>query len=189
MQFLHSKHRILLGLSIASVLIACGCDIHTGSWRGQSRFERRATGQRPLTARSTLDVETSAGSITITGADVADCNIVATITGYAPTQEEAQELAEQVTIEMETIGSTLRVRADKPHTGNNRSISVSYRIVVPRQTNVDCHSSYGSLRLANVDGNDHRPHQQRISGCGADSRLSQSQQFLRVHHVRTVLRW
>ncbi len=152
MKFLHSKHRIVLALSIASVLIAAGCDIHTGSWGGQSRFERTATGQRPLLAGSTLDVETSAGSITITGADVADCNIVATITGYAPTEEEAQELAEQVAIEMETIGSTLKVRADKPHTGNNQSISVSYRIVVPQQTNVDCHSSYGSLDLANIDG-------------------------------------
>lgn len=151
MRLVHSRRRIVLGLSIAMILAVAGCDIHTGSWT-QSRFERTTAGQRPLAAGSTLDVETSSGSITVTGADVADCNLVATITGYAPTEEEAQALAEQVTIEMEMIGNTLKVRADKPQTGNNRSIGVSYRIIVPRQTSIECRSSYGSLSLANIDG-------------------------------------
>jgi DUF4097 and DUF4098 domain-containing protein YvlB len=145
------RQQIVLCLSIATILAAAGCDVHMGHW-SQSRYERTVTTQRPLVAGSTLDVETSAGSITVSGADVADCDIVATITAHAPTEEEAQELAEQVTIEAENVGSTLKVRADKPRTGNNRSIAVSYRIVVPRQTNIECQSSYGNLELADIEG-------------------------------------
>jgi len=145
------KQQVALALSMAAVLAAAGCDFQMGNW-SQARYERTITTQRPLAAGSTLDVETSSGSITIGGDDVTDCDIVATVTAQAPTEEEAQELAEQVTIEAESIGRTLKVRADKPRTGNNRSISVSYRIVVPRQTSIECVSSYGNLELTDIEG-------------------------------------
>ncbi len=151
MKALHVKQQAMLALSIAAVLAATGCDFQMGNW-SQARYERTITTQRPLPAGSTLDVETSSGSIAVTGADVTDCDIVATVTAQAPTEEEAQELAEQVTIEAEPVGRTLKVRADKPRTGNNRSISVSYRIVVPRQTSIECVSSYGNLELADIEG-------------------------------------
>lgn len=151
MKALHVKQQAMLALPIAAVLAAAGCDFQMGNW-SQARYERTITTQRPLPAGSTLDVETSSGSIAIDGADVTDCDIVATVTAQAPTEEEAQELAEQVTIEAESVGRTLKVRADKPRTGNNRSISVSYRIVAPRQTSIECVSSYGNLELADLEG-------------------------------------
>ncbi|NLZ03627.1 MAG: DUF4097 domain-containing protein [Phycisphaerae bacterium] len=151
MKALHMKQQMVMALSITVLLATAGCDFQMGNW-SQARFERTITTQRPLAAGSTLDVETSAGSIAISGADVTDCDIVATVIAQAPTEEEAQELAEQVTIEAEPVGRTLKVRADKPRTGNNRSISVSYRIVVPRQTSIECVSSYGSLELADIEG-------------------------------------
>ncbi len=142
---------IILTLSLAMVLLGTGCDMRLGSW-AQSRYERTTNQQRLLSAGSTLDVETSFGSVTITGADVTECDVMATITASAPTEEEAQELAEQTTIEMVTLGDTLRVRADKPTTRGNRSVGVSYQIVVPRQTNVECRSSYGHVELAGIEG-------------------------------------
>ncbi len=151
MKALHMRQQILLALPVAVVLTAAGCGFQMGNW-SQARYERTITSQRPLAAGSTLDVETSSGSIAIDGAEVTDCDIVATVTAQAPSEEEAQELAEQVTIEAESTGRTLKVRADKPRTGNNRSISVSYRIVAPRQTNIECVSSYGSLELADIEG-------------------------------------
>ena len=42
---------------------------------------------------------------------------------------------------------TLKIRADKPHLANNRSIAVSYTITVPRRMNVLCDSDYGSLSV------------------------------------------
>ena len=64
-------------------------------------------GRSPSTANDTLDVLTQFGSITVTGTDVADCNVVAKVVAHAPTEEEAQELAEQVEIVGESAGSTL----------------------------------------------------------------------------------
>lgn len=145
------SRKTVLTLLLAMVLLAAGCDMHLGSW-AQSRYERTTNQQRLLAAGSTLDVETSFGSVTVTGADVTECDVTATITANAPTEEEAQELAEQTTIEMATVGDTLRVRADKPKTRGNRSVGVSYRIVVPRQTNVECRSSYGNVKLAGIEG-------------------------------------
>ncbi|MDY0354314.1 MAG: DUF4097 family beta strand repeat-containing protein [Sedimentisphaerales bacterium] len=138
-------------LSMAAVFMATGCGVRGGDW-AQSRYERTTTVRTPLDAGSNLDVETSSGSIVINGADGTDCDILATITAHAPTEAEAEELAEQVVITPEFIGNTLKVRAETPRTTNNRSVSVSYRIVVPRQTNVTCHSSYGSLELTGIRG-------------------------------------
>lgn len=138
-------------ISIAAVFMVTGCGVRGGNW-AQCRYERTMTARTPLEPGSTLDVETSSGSIAITGTDGTDCDVLATITGHAPTEAEAEELVEQVTITPEFIGNTLKVRAETPRTTNNRSVSVSYRITVPRHTNVKCHSSYGSLELAGIRG-------------------------------------
>jgi len=133
------------------LLIAAGCDIQIGDW-SQAKFERTVERKAPLPAGSTLVAKTSMGSITVNGADVADCNVVAEIIGRAPTEEEAQQLAEQVEITLETVGNTMTVKADKPSTGHNRSISISYTITVPRQTHVECASSYGAITLSDISG-------------------------------------
>lgn len=142
---------LALGLCLCLLLLVNGCDIRIGNW-GQAKYERTVQQQAPLAAGSTLVVETSSGSVTVIGAEVTDCNVVARICGRAPTEEEAQQLAEQVKIELEAVGNTLTVRAEKPSTKRNRSISISYDITVPRQTNIECASSYGSIQLTDIDG-------------------------------------
>jgi len=134
------------------LVIAAGCDIQIGDW-GQAKYETTVQRQAPLAAGSTLVAETSLGSVTITGAETAECSVIANITGRAPTEEEARELAEQVEIKLETVGNTLTVRADKPANKNRRSISISYDIIVPKQTNIECASSYGAIKLTNISGN------------------------------------
>ena len=128
-----------------------GCDIHIGNI-SQAKYQRTVEKQSPLETDSTLVVGTSSGSITINGVDVSECNVLAEITARAPTEQEAQEIAEQVFIILEKSDRTLTVRADKPRLKNNRSISISYDITVPRQTIVQCKSSYGALKLSNIDG-------------------------------------
>jgi len=131
-----------------------GCDEEFAAWRStnQSRFERTVTRQIALGGRDTLDVSTRSGSIAVTGADAADCNLEARIVARAPTEQEAEELAEQVEILGEAAGSTLKTRSREPTLTNNRSISVSYTISVPRQMNVRCDSSYGSLDMSGIEG-------------------------------------
>ena len=143
---------LTLGFCLCLLLIVVGCDIHIGDW-GKAKYERTVQQQAPLAPGSTVVAQTSFGSVTITGADVTDCSVVAQIRVQAPTEEEAREIAEQVEIKLEPVGQTLTVKAEKPPKKRRRSISISYDITVPKQTNVECGSSYGAIKLSNIDGN------------------------------------
>jgi len=147
--------RLWYGLYVtigAMLLCASGCDMEVrGNWQ-QTQHERVLDQSAPLSSGSKLDVDTSSGSITINGAEVNECSVTATITGRAPSAEEAQAIAEQVTIRLDRAGDTLKIRADEPKLTNNRSVSVSYAITAPRRMSVDCHSAYGSLNLSHLEG-------------------------------------
>lgn len=146
---MNKKYRIILafGFCLCPLLIVTGCDIE------KAKYQRTENLSVPLAPGSNLVAETSFGSITVTGADVADCNITAIISARAPTEEEAKEIAEKVKIKPELVGKTLTVKAEKPQTKKKRSISVSFNITVPEQTNVECSTSYGSIKLADINGN------------------------------------
>jgi len=139
-------------IGLCLLLIVTGCDFQFGDW-GRAKYEKTVQKQTPLDSGSTVIAQTSSGSITITGADVTDCNVVAEICVRALTEEEARETAEQVEITLEQVGNTLTVKAKKPLVKKlKRSISINYDITVPRQTNVDCASSYGPVKLSNILG-------------------------------------
>lgn len=151
----HTFHNSFFAALCALSLIAAGCVIHTSGCNisvNQARFERTTQQQAPLGSNTAIDVESPNGAITITGAETAEFNVEARITGYAPTEEEAQELAEKTEIRLEPAGDTLRVRADTPDTGNNRGVSVSYTITAPKRISVRCDSSFGSLHVAGIGG-------------------------------------
>ena len=148
------KYQIILAfaLSLSALLIATSCDIEIGNW-SKAKYQRTENLSAPLIPGSTLVAETSFGSITITGADVNDCNVTATISVQAPTEEEAKEIAEKVKIKLEPDDKTLTVKAEKPRVKKNRSIGISFEIILPKQTNVECSSSFGSIKLANINAN------------------------------------
>lgn len=139
----------LCSLLMGTFLVGCGFNI--GGW-GKAKFKRTQNASAPLAPGLNVSVETNYGSITVNGADVSDCNVIAKITAQAPTQQEAQQIAEQVKIELEQVGDILNIKAKKPDLKNNRSICISYEITVPMRTSVDCESSYGSLKIANIIG-------------------------------------
>jgi len=145
------NYPIVLSLGLCSLLAVSGCVIHIGDWP-RAKYEKTIRLKAPLESGSTVVAKTSYGSITVGGTNTADCSVVATIHVQAPTEEEAVEIAEKVKIQLEPAGKTLTVRADKPHVKNNRSISISYQITIPIQTNIECASSYGSLELADTSG-------------------------------------
>ena len=145
------NYSIVLALGFCLLLAVSGCVIEIGNWP-RAKYEKTIRLQAPLESGSTVVAKTSYGSITVGGANTADCNVVATIRVQAPTEEEAIEIAEKVNIQLEPAGKTLTVRADKPHVKNNRSISISYQITVPMQTNIECASTYGSIELADTSG-------------------------------------
>ncbi len=152
--------RCVLSRSLAASLCILsfqmtGCVVidngHLVGW-SQAHYERTTSQQAPLGTNTAIDVESRNGSITITGAEAGEFNVEAKITGYAPTDDEAKELAEKTEIRLESVGNTLRVRADTPTAENNRGVSVSYTITAPKRIGVKCDSEYGSLHVAGIEG-------------------------------------
>jgi len=134
------------------VLAATGCVIHTSGCWPQVKAERVVELDHPLEAGSTLAVSTASGSIDVEGQEVQGVHVVATITARAGTEEEAQELAEQVEIGFAQNSGKLEIKAERPKQESRQSISISYRIVAPRQTHIQCNSASGSLRIDNLIG-------------------------------------
>jgi len=138
---------VLLSVAGCIVIDGGGCNFH-------AKFERTVELQHPMQAGSTLAVSTASGSIDVTGQETDQVQVTATIQARAATEEEAQELAEQVEIRFQEAGDKLVVKADRPNNLRwNRSISISYVITVPRQTHVECDSASGSLKLRDLTGN------------------------------------
>ncbi len=137
---------------LVAAITVCGCCIDFGWWN-QERYERTEQVSAAMAEAEQINVDTSYGEITVSGAETSDCNVTARITGQAPTADEARSLAEQTHIKLETEGKTLVVRAEKPHVRNHRSIMISYNIVVPTKTGIKCKSSHGEIKLTNIRGN------------------------------------
>jgi hypothetical protein len=140
-----------IGFCFCLLLIFSGCMIQIGGLP-RAKYEKTTMLQAPLESGSILVADTSYGSITVRGTDTNDCSVFATIRVQAPTEQEAVEIAEEVKIELERTGKTLTVRADKPLLKSKRSISISYQITVPTQTNIECTSSYASIETADISG-------------------------------------
>lgn len=136
---------------LCSLLLLAGCDIEIGSLY-RAKYEKTVCCQAALAPGCTVAVETKAGSIEVAGADVNDCSVTATIAVHAPSEEEAQQIAEQVQINLVPASDRLTVKADIPTLKRHRSVAISYNITAPRKTNVECSSSFGSIKLEGIDG-------------------------------------
>jgi predicted membrane protein len=106
----------------------------------------------PVGQAGELYVETGVGSITVTGADVTDCNITAEITVKAETEEEARKLAEQVKIEVKPDGDKLSVKVSKPSELKKRGLEVKFKIVAPKQLKLVCSINVGSATISDMNG-------------------------------------
>ncbi len=137
-------------LLIAVFLAGCCC-INIGDW-GKEKYEKTEHLSAPIAAGGTLALENDVGTITITGADVTDCNVTAEICVKAPSEEEAAEIAEKVKIQLVPDGKTLTVKVEKPHLGKRRSISINYQIAVPEQTSLQLESDLGKIHILNIAG-------------------------------------
>ncbi len=147
----YPRPNVVIGLFVLSFFTFGGCDLPMGVFN-QAESKRTVTQQAPCAPGSTLDVATESGSITITGTDSNECRVTAQIVAHAPTQEEAQELAEQTEIKLDAADNTLKIRAVKPHLSTHRSIGISYEITAPRRLNVLCQSDFGSLSTTGLRG-------------------------------------
>ena len=128
-----------------------GCSFDMGSWMS-AKYERTVQLSAPMAPGSTLAAQTHNGSITIRGADVADCNLTATIVGRASTDEVARELAEKTQVTLVASDKKLTVKIDKPTTRSNQSVGVSLKGTVPSKTDLELLTHNGDVVIANITG-------------------------------------
>ena len=155
MEKTNSKSVISVALLCLTAAIAgiAGCDIQfSSSFRPQVESKRTEQLSAPLAGGSMVEIETSRGSITITGADVQACSITATIKAWAENDEEAKELAEKTKIELKGSDKKLAIITVRPKLENNQSIGVDFDLIVPRKTHIQCASSRGSIKVTNIQG-------------------------------------
>jgi DUF4097 and DUF4098 domain-containing protein YvlB len=144
---------VIQAVAIAAgvILSAGGCYVNVENW-SHAYYERTVELEHRLADGSTLAVSTAGGSITVAGQAVHEARIVAVIRGQAPTEDEARELAKATEIRFEPTGERIAIKAHTPGLGRNRSVSISYDIVVPRRTSVECGSASGAIRISNLQG-------------------------------------
>ncbi len=118
----------------------------------RAKYERTVRLSAPLSPGSSFEARTHNGSIKIAGADITDCNLTATITARAITEEEAQKLAERTTVRLEPSGERLIVRIDKPAFLRNQSVSVSLDVQVPNEIDLELTTHNGSVEIRDITG-------------------------------------
>jgi len=89
------------------------------------------------------------GGIRVEGWDRNEIRVQAVVTANARREDDAKRLTTEV--QLQAAGG--RVSASGPSTGDREWWSVSYRIHVPRHTDLDLEANNGGVTIANVTGN------------------------------------
>ncbi len=144
--------KVSLGSLLCLLIVAAGCCFNIGSCAMRAKYERTVQLSAPLSPGSSFAAQTHNGYITITGADVTDCNLTATIIGQAITEEDAKKIAEQTTVKLEPWGGKLTAKIDKPTYMINRSVSVNLEVTVPNQTDLELTTHNGKIEITNITG-------------------------------------
>ena len=116
-------------------------------WRGNARHcEVREVA---LPARDVFAVDARPnGGVSVRGVDRGEARLLAKVRATADTEAEARALAAEVRIE--TAGT---IRAVGPQRSGDSSWSVSYRLAVPRRSDLDLEADHGGLCIEDVVGN------------------------------------
>lgn len=98
-------------------------------------------------ARSFAVNATPNGGIEVIGGDEAEARLLAKVEAQAATEAEARDLAGQV--QVATHGT---IRASGPSRLSKRYWSVSYRLRIPRQAELDLEAANGGIHIRDVNG-------------------------------------
>lgn len=117
-------------------------------WRGDDRYSHCEVRELTIAPRPLVEVDgRENGGVSIEGWDRSEVSIRARVQIWARGRAEAEELARSITIE---TGDA--IRAEGPKRGAREGWSVSYRISVPRVTDLDLRAHNGGIAIAGVDG-------------------------------------
>lgn len=143
--------RVSLGFLLCLLIAAAGC-FYTEGCIPKAKYERIVRLSAPLSPGGSFEAQTHNGYINITGADVTDCNLTATVIARAMTEEDAKKLAEEIKIKLEPFGNKLTVKIEKPTFMMNQSVCVNLDVTVPNHTDTELTTHNGAIRIANITG-------------------------------------
>ena len=146
------KNSFLKKIMLVSLLCLLAVGVGSCINIARAKYERTVQLSAPFSPGSSFTAQTHNGSITIAGADIADCNITATIIGWAITEEGAQKIAEQTTIKLIPSANKLTARIDKPTFRFSRSVSVSLDVTLPDNVDLELTTHNGALVIKNITG-------------------------------------
>jgi DUF4097 and DUF4098 domain-containing protein YvlB len=132
------------------IVAAMGCS--TDGCEPKAKYERIVLLTKPLSAGGSFKAQTHNGYINVTGADVAECNLTATIIARADTVENAQRLAEAVEVKLVPSGNKLTAQIEKPELTSCQNVSVNLDVTVPNKTSTDLITHNGALKIENLTG-------------------------------------
>ncbi len=139
------------GFSLCLLTAAVVC-LYAGGCVPTAKYERIVNLSAPLPAGSLFEAKTHNGYINITGADVTECSVTATITARANTEENAKKLAEKVEVKLIPSGNGLAVKIEKPKSSMGKKVSVSLDVNLPSQINTRLTTHNGALKITNLTG-------------------------------------
>lgn len=145
--------RILLYCLLCSLIVVAGCYIHIRGYSyPQARYERTVQLSKPMSAGSLFAAKSNDGWINVTGGEVADCNVTATIIARADSDEKARTIAEKTKVKLEQFGSKLTVKLQKPILMMNQSVDVQVEAMVVKDCDVEVSTDDGDITIENVNG-------------------------------------
>jgi len=144
--------KVAVGCFVGLLVVIAGCCIQIGCGIPLAKYEKTVRLTEPLSAGAGLAAETRDGSITVTGADVTDCNVTATIIARAGSKADAERLAGETKIKLEHPADKMAVKIERPATICNQSVTVNLDITVPRQTSLELTAGDGAVRVTNIAG-------------------------------------
>ncbi|MHC4727337.1 MAG: DUF4097 family beta strand repeat-containing protein [Planctomycetota bacterium] len=99
-----------------------------------------------------LSARSNDGWITITGSDVTECSVTATIIAKADSDEKARRIAEEAMLKLEKFGSKLTVKLEKPALWTNESVDIQFTAMVPKDCNLEVSTDDGDITTENIKG-------------------------------------
>jgi len=143
---------LLYGLPCCFIALA-GCEIHLMEYSSpRSRYERTVELSAPMMGGTLLSARSNDGWITITGGDVTECSVTATIIAMAESDEKAGKIAEESIVKLEKFGSRLTVKLEKPVLWTNQSVDIQFTAIVPRDCDVQLTTDDGDITTEYIKG-------------------------------------
>jgi DUF4097 and DUF4098 domain-containing protein YvlB len=105
-----------------------------------------------MSAGSLFAAKSNDGWINVTGGEVTDCNVTATIIARADSDEKARTIAEKTKVKLEQFGSKLTVKLEKPILMMNQSVDVQIEAMVLKSCDVELSTDDGDITIENING-------------------------------------